>query len=381
MTGKTRSLVLGIAGSVLLAAGFFSAKACIYYKGIPDIPRPPTAVIVLQSPDEDEIFIGTEVHLSGQDSNDPDGGPLTYEWSLEIDQAGSFEDCGGFEHTCNGGTESTCCFIPQADGTFTLKLRVYNDNGFRSSEEERNLEVGNRRPVPDITVETVPNAQGHFVVGQYIWLHALLSEDPDEGDVLTYSWWPEQRPSGSVTGVFVFEPADMDRNHTSDATDAVRCLVVPDYPGSYSVGLAVSDGTLSATVYQPIEVDPDQPPCIDRTLPDASIEELLFDLDEVRRLSVVRVADDLDPYPPAGNIQFTWSIEEHPGEGLREIAGHHEPYLDMDPSEYVPGQQVRVRVTIQDREERDLSGCNINLPECNLTPGCPQWVTWNIEYR
>lgn len=374
------------------STAILSIAGCLYLEKIEPLNHPPEAELVLTSPGEQEIYLGTEVHLSAQTSHDPEGDDLRFEWSLEYDLTGPPpEDCGPFESSCDGGEGSTCCFVPVAMKTHTIYLRVYDTNGLRSPLQERILEVKNRLPEPYIVVETPPNDKGHYTVGQEVWLHAFTSYDPDQGDTscsgCLYYWETTTRPAGSVTGVFQEHAADVDRKETSDESESLRYVVVPDYEGSYEVSLKVDDGVdpemelddlESRTAH--IEVDPDGPPCIRFTDPDAFAEKHVFLLSEQRKLRVLRVEDDLDPFPPGSGLVFEWSIQAEQGQPFNVVSGSNEPYLILDPSDFYSGQAVRIRVTVQDRQYHDLSGCSPSESVCNLVSGCSQWVTWNIEF-
>lgn len=370
---------------VALVVSTATAGGCLFTEEIEQINEPPVAKLELQTSSE-LIHIGEQVFVSASKSTDPDGDQLTYEWSIEYEVGveDAYRDCPpqAGAVSCNGGDGASCCFVPQAKTSFTVRLRIYDAEGLRSERKELVIAVNNRPPVAEISAETLANAAGHYTVGQEIWWHAFQSEDPDTGDELSYAWSAE-RPPGSDTELFVLQPADMEHRATSMGSEAVRCLIVPDYPGTYVLQLEVSDGQDSDTTDHTIEVDEDQPPCIRDTTPGHSAlnPRLFFDLDETRRLEVLRVEDDLDPYPPAGGISFTWQIDEGLGGGFRAVPGYDEPFLDIDPNDYSAGQQIRVRVIVQDRETRDLSSCPPQEPTCSLVAGCPQWVTWEIEFR
>jgi hypothetical protein len=371
--------------SLFLLAGLLSIGGCLFTKKIEPVNEPPTASIELQT-GPSLIHIGERVFVSAAKSEDPDGDELTYEWSIEYEVGveDAYGECGPESGavTCDGGDGADCCFVPQAKTSFTVRLRVYDDEGLRSERKELVVPVNNRPPEAVISAETMPNASGHYTVGQEIWSHAFQSSDPDDNDELSYEWWAE-RPPGSDTELFVLQPSDTAHAPTMLAAEAVRCLMIPDHPGTYVLHLAVSDGQTEESTQRTIEVDEDSPPCIGDTAPGhAAVNPVLFfDLGETRRLEVLRVGDDLDPYPPAGSISFTWQLNEAPAEGFRTVPGYGEPYLDIDTDDYSAGQQIQVRVIIHDRKQRDLSSCSPQDSTCSIEAGCAQWVTWKIEFR
>ncbi len=371
---------------VLSAMGvfFFLIHGCLYLEPMDPVNKPPNAAIEILV-DENSVYIGHEVVLSGENSRDPEGDELAYEWSIEYEVGGEqpFEECDPAKGSgsCNGGSKSTCCFIPNVKAGFTVSLRVYDERGFRSKLETRLIMVQNREPKAVITAETTPNEKNHYTVGQDVYFHGLKSHDPDSDDRLTYDWIVE-RPSASNTNDFIFELMDQNRNPTEDPSRQVRCRIVPDVEGSYRIHLTVSDGELSNADVFHMEVDPDGPPCIRETYPADAVllPFLVLDSGKTHRLEVLRVEDDLDFYPPAGGIGFSWKISEDAGLTFRPVGGYNESYLDLDPADFLPGQKVWVRVKVSDRKERVLECAQWEL-RCSILAGCPQWVTWIIEFR
>lgn len=383
---KSKKTLRVLAVLAFPAAGvfFLPLYACLYLESMDPVNKPPKAVIE-PLVDEESVYIGAEVILSGENSWDPEGDELTYEWSIEyeVGEENPFEECDPAKGSgsCNGGAKPTCCFIPNDKAGFTVSLRVFDERGFRSKLETRLLVVTNREPKAVITPETTPNERNHYTVGQDVFFHGLKSYDLDSDDRLTYDWHVE-RPPASNTSDFIFEPLDANRNPTEDQSRQVRCRVVPDVDGTYRIYLTVSDGELTNTAVFPIEVDPDGPPCIRETYPADAVllPFLVLDGSKTHRLEVLRVEDDLDFYPPAGGIVFSWKISENAGQTFRPVGGYNEPYLDLDPEDFVPGQEIWVRVKVSDRKERELE-CALWELRCSILAGCPQWVTWIIEFR
>jgi len=182
--------------------------------------QPPTAAISATVPQ-----VGLTVPVSGAQSTDPEGGPLTYEWTFE------------------SGTPATAA-TAAADvtfpgtGTYTIGLTVTDDHGLTNHAEQ---EVTVQAPPPNLAptssfVATVP------AVGLSVSVDGSGSSDPESGP-LTYAWSFE---SGS--------PAT--------ATGAAASVTFPG-TGVYTVGLTVTDNVgetgyseqeISVTAPQPGEI-------------------------------------------------------------------------------------------------------------------------------
>ncbi|MGZ6642285.1 MAG: PKD domain-containing protein, partial [Solirubrobacteraceae bacterium] len=107
-----------------------------------------------------------------------------------------------------------------APGTYTVKLTVSNPAGSSTISNDVTIGPGNRAPVAQFTITTTPTS-----VGSLVQFDASTSTDPD-GNPLTYAW-------------------DLDGNGTyPDATGVTASRSFPA-AGTYTVGLRVSDGSLT----------------------------------------------------------------------------------------------------------------------------------------
>ncbi len=364
---------------VVVMAVLTGLSACLYLDGINEPPE----VSMRLATDTELVYIGEQVWVDARDTRDPDGDSLTFSFTLE--HSGSGDDPA--PQPCLVSTQPwEYCFVPTAKVTYTVTLRVTDGRGAVAVGDPLEVHVNNREPQVDCRFDTYPKPNNHFVVGREIWMTGLGSTDPDQGDVLRYHWEERLRPLDSQTADFVMQPSDITGEPTDEDASAVRLLVVPDVPGSYEVGLRVSDGpngeNLSDLCQLFFEVDPDEEPCIASTSPDFASGTLVFDRLSVRRLEVTGVTDDLDPYPGGadGEADFIWMIELSPGEGFVELSGYGFPYLDIDGADFALNQRVRVRVIVLDRVSHDLSSCPVDLDTCALRAGCFQWITWEIEF-
>jgi beta propeller repeat protein len=166
--------------------------------------------------DQAVVLVGTTVHLDGSGSYDPDGDPITYQWSFISTPAGSTA-------TLDGATTATPSFLADKYGTYEIQLVVADP--WASSADTVVVSFNNVAPVADA------GRSGTSVVGQTVTLDGRASYDAN-GDALTYQWGFTFLPEGSAAAIF--EP-----------TAAVTTFV-PDLPGLYVVQLVVSDGMFNS---------------------------------------------------------------------------------------------------------------------------------------
>lgn len=170
--------------------------------------NPPTANA---GPDR-TVDVGTLVRLNGGSSSDPDGNPLTYQWTLTTPQGSSV--------SLSGTTSATPSFTPDVSGNYIARLVV--SDGKATSEDTVVITVSavNRAPVANAGVDSTVQ------VGASVQLNGTSSYDPD-GDSITYSW-VLTKPAGSNASL-------------SSATSAMPTFT-PDVSGTYRASLTVRDG-------------------------------------------------------------------------------------------------------------------------------------------
>jgi hypothetical protein len=369
------------APAVLVAASMVPASGCVYTDGI---NHPPEIEVIKET---DTVYIGDDVVISAQNSRDPDGDSLTFEWSIEWRplEGGSSSDIPSPLQCDRYVPPDKYCFKPQAKAVYDVHLTVTDQWGAsRSTPVDQPVEVtvNNRPPIAKLDVTTLGNEFGEFTLGREIRLYAGGSWDEDEGDVLTFTWDVEV-PEASRN--LMTQTLNDSGQPTEDATEAVFFRMLPDVRGTYRVTVTVDDGSSEDPLvccdeaYRDLHVIDDEPPCVEATDPDFSTGTLIFDRAEIRRLEVTRVSDDLDPYPGGPQASFAWSLEISPGDGFSPVTGYHFPYLDLEGVDYDLGQLIRVRVRPLDRVDREPPQC----PESQQTCGsqCFEWVTWDIEFR
>lgn len=133
------------------------------------------------------------IALNGGGSHDPDGDALTWHWSFDsVPSASSMDTLSSPFSPNNSADASLTSFLPDAAGTFVVKLVVEDSNGATSS--------------PDFVIVTVEDgdvpvanagADQNGEVGQTFTLNGSGSYDPLGRD-LHYDWNLVSRPTGSL---------------------------------------------------------------------------------------------------------------------------------------------------------------------------------------
>jgi PKD repeat protein len=128
--------------------------------------------------------VGGPVTLDGSGSSDPNGDPLTYQWTLKTVPVGSTA-------SINNPTSITPTFTPDVAGKYTIQL-VVNDGRVDSSPDTVIISaiMPNRDPVAN------PGGPYSGFVGVPVQFNGSGSSDPD-GDPLTFSWQFGDRGTGS----------------------------------------------------------------------------------------------------------------------------------------------------------------------------------------
>jgi hypothetical protein len=185
--------------------------------------RPPTA----QAGQDRTVTAGSLVSLDGSQSSDPDGDPLSYQWVLQTQPAGSAA-------TLSGASTAAPQFTADRRGLYTLSLTVQDSRG-GSATDSVDVTALNRDPVagPDSASTTMDQA---------ITIDVLANDTDADGDVLTIA---------SIT-----QPA----NGTT-AIDGTSVAFTPaaGFSGTTAFNYAIGDGNggtasaaVSVSVTQPL---------------------------------------------------------------------------------------------------------------------------------
>ena len=164
------------------------------------------------------VLVGDTVQLDGSGSNDVDGNPLTFSWSLTSVPSGSAA-------TLSDPTAVMPTFVVDVAGTYEAQL-IVNDGTVDSAPDTVTITTGNSRPV---AVAAGPNQP--VLVGDTVQLDGSGSNDVD-GDPLTFSWSLTSVPTGSAA--------------TLSDPIAVMPTFVVDVFGTYVAQLIVNDGTVDS---------------------------------------------------------------------------------------------------------------------------------------
>ncbi len=230
-----------------------------------------SAPVADAGPDQ-TVRVGDLVQLDGSGSFDPDGDPLTYDWTLTDapdDSSAVLSDATVVDPT----------FVADASGTYTVSLIV--DDGFQGSNVDIVLvATENSAPVADAGIDQI------VLVGDIVDLDGGDSSDVD-GDPLSFDWSFTSTPAGSTAEI-------------SDPT-MIDPTFLADQPGLFVVQLIVNDGEFDSdpdTARITVEVVPNEPP----------IAVATADATSVPVGTQVNLDGTGSSDPEGGPITFDWSL-------------------------------------------------------------------------
>lgn len=129
---------------------------------------------------------GSVVQLNGSDSQDPDGDTLRFEWEF-------LERPPGSGAVLSSSNTATPLFVPDAEGSYRIRLTVNDLRGAAASDE---VTVSVLPPGANLPPVAEVEFDRFVAVGSLVTLDGSASLDP-EGEPLTFSW-SLFRPAGSV---------------------------------------------------------------------------------------------------------------------------------------------------------------------------------------
>jgi hypothetical protein len=167
-------------------------------------------------PDQ-SLHWGQTANLDGTNSVDPDGGALTYTWTLTTRPTGSVA-------ALTGGTTSTPSLVCDKAGTYEARL-VVGDGNTNSPADIVRITATNTAPTANAGVD------GLVAFGDTVTLTGTAADA--DSDPLTVSWSVTTRPAGSTA--------------TPASPTTPMTAFTPDLPGTYVLTFAVSDTVATTT--------------------------------------------------------------------------------------------------------------------------------------
>jgi hypothetical protein len=158
---------------------------------------------------------GATVTLNGNSSSDPDGDPLTYQWSFVQVPSGSAA-------VLSNPTSAGPTFVTDKAGLYRVRL-IVSDATSSSAPDTVDITAVNGAPVANAGPDQ--NIAG---AGTLVTLDGSASSDPDN-DPLTYLWSQTSGPQVTLS-----------------SPTAVKPTFVPSTKGTYVFRLVVNDGTVAS---------------------------------------------------------------------------------------------------------------------------------------
>jgi PKD repeat protein len=171
--------------------------------------RPPVA----NAGADQSAHAGQKVTLNGSQSYDPDGDPLSYNWSFGSRPPNS-------NAVLINPNSVNPSFTPDLPGYYVVQLVVSDSHGATSAIDTVTISTGNTKPVAKAENQVIE------VVNTKVTLDGSKSTDADN-DPLTFTWTLVSRPDGS--------------NAALNGTDQICPTFTADVHGTYRAQLVVSD--------------------------------------------------------------------------------------------------------------------------------------------
>ncbi len=245
------------------------------------------------------------------------------------------------------------------------------------------VDIANAPPTVELQVRGLVDPALH-TVGLPSWFDVRIG-DPDDAPETVEVTWALEAPRDAEPGTWVFDaPGDPPSDELAFRVEERR--LITSTPGAWTVRVTATDRLgASTSVTLGIAVLADAPPCLASLAPALPPDDAALLFDGPRRLEVNVVADDTAPWPAPTDAYrspatFRWSMAS-PGSGgllvpLVDVAGNA---LELDPAAFASGDQLEVRVEIDDGADRVLP-CAADSPSCAIdADACYQRRTWRLE--
>jgi chitinase len=238
------------------------------------------------------VLIGATVQLDGTASTDPEGGALTYAWSLIARPLGSTA-------TLSASTSPRPTFLADTAGSYVANLVVSDGvNASIANTVTVTAALGNVAPVARA------GSDRGALPGSTVSLSGAASSDAN-GDALSFSW-TLSKPPGSVAVL-------------SSATTEASSFV-PDLVGSYVATLVVRDGALDST-----------PSTVTITVSNANLPPVARPGGDqtVAFGSRVRLDGSASSDPNGDPLSFQWSLSSRPAGSTASLQNRNAPRIEL----------------------------------------------------
>jgi PKD domain len=213
------TLVVDVAGSYVLSLVVRNATTASTAATVTLTAAPTNATPTARAGSAQNVLVNATVLLDGSTSTDPDGDPLSYQWTLIVSPTGS-------RAALASPTAPQATFVADLPGTYTAALVVNDGTGNSlSSLVTVTASAGNAAPVART------GRDQNTVPGRAVTLDASASGDAN-GDPLTWRWSLSLRPAGSTAAL--------------SGTSTEVTTFTPDVVGRYEATLVVNDGLLDS---------------------------------------------------------------------------------------------------------------------------------------
>jgi len=162
------------------------------------------------------VFAPVTVTLDGSASLDPDGNPITFQWTQTAGPAASLSNPNAMQPTF------TVPQVPRTPSSTVLSFQLVVNDGIQSSAPSFvNITVlnVNRPPTANAGPPQTVNAL------TTVTLNGNGSSDPDTGDVLTYAWSQTAGPAVTLSSATAASPTFTAPLVTGDTTLTFRLIV------------------------------------------------------------------------------------------------------------------------------------------------------------